>query len=335
MSNQSVMLCGEVGEEGRIDPGTLELLRVGRKLADDLGAELTAVLIGEDINQVAEEVAAFGADKVYKIEGMLFKDFKADLWVKALEKLCGELNPKIFLMGHTGTALDVAPRLAFRLNTTLTTDCVDLAIDPKDGLLLRTKPVYGGNVIAVFKNATEPQFVTLRPKVVEPAETSNVKGLVIDFDPGVDESLVKIESLKRVKEETIRLDNASAIIAGGRGIGGADGFRELEGIADLLRKCFDKVEIGASRGPVDVGWISSPHQVGLTGQKVSPKLYIAVGISGAIQHLVGITKAKKIVAINKDKKANIFNVADYGIVADYKECLPSIKKKLAELVCKS
>ncbi len=331
MSNCPVMVCGEAGEGGRIDPVTLELLGVGRKLADDLGTELSAVLIGEGINQVAEEVATFGTDKIYKMDGSLFKDFNADLWVEALEKLCGEIKPKVFLMGHTVTGMEIAPRLAFRLNAMLITDCIGLEIDREDGFLLCTKPVYGGNAIAVFKHKGEPQFATVRKKVMEPAERSSTKGEIIDFDPGIDESMVKIESIKIVKEEVVALDKAEVIISGGRGIGGIEGFKELEELAKLFRESFEKVEIGCSRPAVDFGWVSSSRQVGLTGEKVSPALYIAVGISGATQHLAGIMRAKKIVAINIDPKSSIFNVADYGVVEDYKEVLPAFKKKWREL----
>jgi len=331
MSNRLVMVCGEVGEGGEIDPITFELLGAGRKLADDLGTELSAVLIGEGINQAAMELTSFGVDKVHKIEGQPFKDFKADLWVEALKKLCGEINPKVFLMGHTVTGIEIAPRLAFRLNTMLITDCIALKIDREDELLLCTKPVYGGNAIAVLKHKGEPQFVTVRRKVAEPAERNSAKGEIIDFDPSIDESMVKIESIKRVKEEVVALDKAEVIISGGRGVGGIEGFKELEELADLFRESIEKVEVGCSRPPVDFGWLSHSRQIGLTGEKVSPALYIAVGISGAMQHLAGIMRAKKIVAINSDLESSIFKVADYGVVGDYKRVLPSFKKKWREL----
>ena len=334
MSNCPVMVCGEAGEGGEIHPITLELLGAGRKLADDLSTDLSAVLIGDKLGEIAEEVAFFEADKVYKLENPLLEDFKADLWVEALEKLCGEINPKVFLMGHTVTGMEIAPRLAFRLNTMLITDCIGLKIDREDGLLLCTKPVYGGNAIAVFKHKGEPQFATVRKKVMEPAERSSTKGEIIDFDPSIDESMVKIESIKIVKEEVVALDKAEVIISGGRGIGGIEGFKELDELANLFRESFEKVEVGCSRPAVDFGWIPSGRQIGLTGEKVSPALYIAVGISGATQHLAGIMRAKKIVAINSDPKSSIFNVADYGVVEDYKKVLPAFKKKWRELSCK-
>jgi electron transfer flavoprotein alpha subunit len=330
MVNSGVMICGEI-TEGTLDLKTLELLGIGKKLADDLGTELLAVVLGNNLAQIAEEISFFGATKVYKIEDPLLGNFKADLWVEALDKLCKQINPKILLMLHSAIGIDVAPRLAFRLNTLLTTDCIGLEIDPSDGLLLRTKPVYGGNAIAVFKAEGKPQFATVRKKAMKPAEQIFAKSEIIDIAPDIDESMVKIEFIKRVKEEAVELEKADVIISGGRGIGGIEGFKELEQLADLFKESFDKVEIGASRAAVDLGWVSSNRQVGLTGEKVSPTLYIAVGISGATQHLIGMVQSKKIVAINIDPKSNIFKVAEYGVVGDYKEVLPAFRKKWKEL----
>jgi electron transfer flavoprotein alpha subunit len=313
-----------------IEPVGLELLGIGKKLANDFGVELSAVLIGSNLNQVAEEAACFGADKIYEIEHRLFENFQPDVWVDALEKLCKEVKPKVLLMGHTVIGMDIAPRLAFKLNTPLTTDCIGLEIQ-ENGLLRRTKQVYGGNVIATFKLEGQPQFATVRVKAFEPAEQSPIRAEIVDVDLDVDESVIKTKFIKEVKEEVIDLDKAKAIICGGRGVGGANGFVMLKEVANVLDRFFDSVEIGATKPPVDMGYVPSFRQIGLTGTKVSPDLYIGVGISGATQHLVGMLGSKKIVAISTDPKANIFNVADYGIVGDYKEVLPSFKKKLEEL----
>lgn len=331
MSNHPVMVYGEIGDEAGITPVTLELLGLGKKLADDLGTELVLVLVGNKLAGLAEEAAGYGAAKVYKLESPLLEKFQADLWVRALEKFCRQINPKVLLMPHSFTGMEVAPRLAFRLKTKLTTDCLELEIDKADGLLLCTKAVYGGNAIAIFKHKEEPQFATLRRKVVPAAERAAAKSEIIDVAPEIDKSMVRAESLKIVKEEVVALDKADVIVSGGRGIGGVEGFTELKELVALLKDTFETVEIGGSRPAVDLGWVSSSRQVGLTGEKVSPSIYIAVGISGATQHLVGMMRAKQIVAINTDAKCGIFKVANLGVVADYKQVLPAFKKKWSEL----
>ncbi|MBU4036732.1 MAG: electron transfer flavoprotein subunit alpha/FixB family protein, partial [Proteobacteria bacterium] len=331
MSNRPVLICGEIEGDG-ISSSTLELMRAGKKIADDLGAELSLVIIGNNISGIADEAASYGANKVYKIESPLVEKFMADLWVGALEKLCAQVNPKVLLMSHTNIGMEVAPRLAFRLKTRLTTDCTDLEADKAENLLLCTKPVYGGNAVAIFKYKEEPHFATVRKKIMAPAEKVSNKSEIINVAPDMDASAVKIESLKIVQEDAVSLDKAEIIISGGRGIGGSEGFKELEEMAELMRKSSGSVvEIGGSRPAVDLGWLPSSRQVGLTGEKVSPDLYVAIGISGATQHLVGMMRSKKIVAINKDKKASIFNIANYGIVGDYKEIIPAFNKKWREL----
>ena len=187
--------------------------------------------------------------------------------------------------------------MAFRFDSILTSDCVDLKIDSKDGLLLRTKPVYGGSALAVLKYEGFPQFVTVRPHVLNAAERQAVKGSVVDMPVDIDTSTVKVKSVKTVKEEALALDKANVIVAGGRGIGGPEGFEELESLAQSFRQSFDEVMVGCSRPAVDSGWMTSNHQVGLSGAMVQPDLYIAVGISGAIQHLVGMARSRKIVAV--------------------------------------
>jgi electron transfer flavoprotein alpha subunit len=225
--------------------------------------------------------------------------------------------------------MDLAPRLSFRLETGLTTDCVDLSIDPASKLLLQTKPVYGGNALAVYVCETRPQMVTVRSKMMSPLDRDDSrKGEVIAFDPKIDDSLIRTEVIERVKEETewVKLEDADVVVSGGRGIGDPSGFKQIEELARLLGGA-----IGASRPPCDLKWVPSTHQVGLTGKIVIPDLYIAVGISGASQHLAGMSESKRIVAINEDQKANIFDVAHYGVVGDYREVLPSFIKKVSEL----
>jgi electron transfer flavoprotein alpha subunit len=325
-----VLILGEV-KEGSLDIKTPELLGVGKKLATDLGVGLSVALMGDAVSAAAEEAASYGSDRVYKLEHPLLKGYNPDLWLASLEQVCKKITPKILLMSHVSIGMELGPRLAFRLNTRLTTDCVDLSIDPEDGLLLRTKPVSGGNAISLFKCPGEPQLATVRAKVFEPAEVVDGKGEIVDMVPEIDESMIKVESIEVVQEEVVSLDKADVVVAGGAGLGEEDGFEILQDLSKALSKSFGSVMIGCSRVAVDKGWISSDHQVGLTGTMISPDIYVAVGISGAIQHLVGMIHSKKIIAINTDKGCNMFKVADYGVVEDYEKVIPALVKRLEEL----
>ena len=325
-----VLILGEV-KEGLLDMRTLELLGAGKKLADDLGGDFSVVLMGDAVSGAADETVSYGPARVYKLEHPLLQGFKADLWLASLEQACKEINPKIFLMSHDFIGMELGPRLACRLNTRLTTDCIDFSIDPEDGLLLRTKPVSGGNAISVFKFSGEPQLATVRGKVFEPAEAVDGKGEVVDLAPEIDESMIKVESLETVKEEIVALDKADVVVAGGAGLEEENGFEILQELSKALSKLFGSVMIGCSRVAVDKGWISSDHQVGLTGSMISPDIYVAVGISGAIQHLVGMIHSKKIIAINTDPGCNMFKVSDYGVVEDYEKVIPALIEKLEDL----
>lgn len=325
-----VLILGEV-KEGSLDLKTLELLGAGKKLAGELGGEFSLLLMGDAVHGAAEEAVSYGPAKIYKCEHPLLQGFKTDLWVGSLEQACQEINPKILLLSHSFIGMELGPRLAGRLNTRLTTDCIDLSIDPEDGLLVRTKPVSGGNAISVLKCQGEPQLATVRGKVFAPVEAGERSGEIVDIKAKIDESMIKVESLEIVKEEIVALDKAGVVVAGGAGLGEEDGFELLEELRDALSKSFDNVMIGCTRVAVDKGWISSDHQVGLTGTMISPDIYVAVGISGAIQHLVGMVHAKKIIAINTDADCNMFKVADYGVVEDYEEVVPALIEKLEDL----
>ena len=274
---------------------------------------------------------AFGADKVYVIESPLLKDYVTDSYVGALEKLCHEVKPNIVLVGQTPMGRDLAPRLAFRLGTGVTLDCLDLKIDPQTKLMVQTKPVYGGNALAeIVCEKTRPQMATVRPKTMEPlARNDSHKGEIIHFDPKLDASKIRVQFVERVKEkvEGVKLEDANVVICGGRGMGGPDNFAMLKELAKILGAA-----LGASRPPCDNGWVPATLQIGLTGKIVSPTLYIAVAVSGASQHLSGCSGAKNIVAINKDAEANIFKVARYGAVGDYKKILPPFINKVKELL---
>lgn len=325
-----VLVLGEL-KDASLDLRTLELLGAGKKLAQESGGSLSILLMGNSVSEIAEDAAAFGAQKVYKVEHPLLGRFNADLWLAALEQALGEINPGILLMNHGFIGMELGPRLACRLDSRLTTDCIDLGIDPQDGRLLRTKPVSGGNAISVFKCPGQPQMATVRGKVFSPAESGHSGGVIVQINVSIDASLARVESLEVVQEETVALDKANVVIAGGGGLGDEDGFEMLQKLADALGKSFDSVMIGCSRVAVDKGWISSDHQLGLTGTMIAPDIYVAVGISGAIQHLVGVVRSKKIIAINTDPGCNIFRVADYGIVEDYEKVVPALIEKLEVL----
>jgi electron transfer flavoprotein alpha subunit len=325
-----VLILGEV-KEGSLDLKSLELLGAGKKLAGELNGEVSLLLMGASVTKAADEALLHGPAKVYKMEHPLLEGFIPDLWVAALSQALKKIGPKIFLMGHSFVGMEVGPRLSARLNSRLTTDCIDLAIDSEDQLLLRTKPVSGGNAISVFKFPGEPQLATVRAKVFAPAEPGDAAGTIEEITPEIDESMIKVASLEIVEEDSVALDKASVVVAGGAGLGEEDGFEILEELVEALGESFDNVMIGCSRVAVDKGWISSDHQVGLTGTMISPDIYVAVGISGAIQHLVGMVHAKKIIAINTDKSCNMFKVADYGIVEDYEDVIPALIEKLEEL----
>lgn len=316
-------------ETGTIASVSFELFEAGRVLSREFGGKLSAVAIGYKLEQHTDEIARY-VEKIYTVDYPSLENFNPDFYVYALERICKEVDPSYVLMAHTYKGADIAPRLSARLKVPLTTDCIGIEVDPETGLLKRKKQVFGGSVIATFICEGKPQLVTLRPKIWNRInETRKDRGEIIPLNLKIDDSLSKLKFIQRIKEETVKLDEADAIIAAGRGLGGPEGFKELEKLKTVLERFFKKVEIGASRPPVDKGWVSSSRQIGLTGEKVSPVLYVAVGISGATQHIVGIDKSKIIVAINTDPKAYIFSVADLGAVGDYKEVLPSLIKELS------
>ena len=326
--NKGVIIIGEI-QEGNLSAISTELLGCGRKLADELGQELSAVLIGSEVSAHAQEAVAYGADKVYVVEDAMLADYQADSYVAAAEKVAKEVNPAIILLGQTSVGSDIAPRLAFRLETAATLDCVALEIDTDSKRLLQTKPVYGGNAQAIYVTDTDPQIVTVRAKSMTPLEKDESRsGEVVTVDAGIDASAVRTKVLDKVKEEVegIKLEDASVIITGGRGIGGEEGFKQLEELAKAL-----KGAVGATRPACDNGWMPDKAQVGLTGKIVTPDLYIAVGVSGASQHMAGCSGSKTIVAVNKDSEANIFRMAHYGVVGDWKKIMPVFIEKVKEL----
>lgn len=315
---------------GKLVPISTEGLGAGRKLADDLGEELAAILIGSGNGDAAKEAIAFGADKAYVADDPMFKEYQADLYVAALQKVIEQTAPKIMILGQNDVGRDLAPRVAFRLETTVTMDCVELAIDGSTKRLLRTKPVYGGNAMAVFTGDTDPQIVTIRTKAMTPLQPDASKqGEIIKVEAGLDAATARTKTIDRVEEEVagIKLEDAEIVVAGGRGIGNPEGFAQLEELAKIL-----KGAVGASRPPCDNNWVPDTMQVGLTGKIIAPEVYIAIAISGSSQHLSGCSGSKNIIAINKDPEANIFRQARFGAVGDWKKILPAFTAKVKELM---
>lgn len=309
---------------------TYELLREGQKIADKTGATLCIAVLGNKIVDISKEMTCF-SNEVYALDHPLLKDFQVDFYEHALKMLCENLKPDTVLMAHTMDNVDLAPRLACKIKAQLITDAVRLDIDLKQGGLYCDKPVFGDNAVATFVIEKSPRIVTLRSKVTEALEKGQKKGIVIPFDLTIKSSLAGTESVESVPGEAVSLDKADAIVAGGRGIKQVEGLKQLEELAGVLKKYFSKVELGASRPLVDAGWLPSSRQIGLTGEKVSPELYIAVGISGASQHISGVIGSKNIVAINKDEGASIFELSDYGVVGDCEAVIPALIQKLREM----
>ena len=288
--------------------------------------------MGSGISGLAQEAITFGADKVYIVDDPLLRDYQTDSYVLVMEKAVKQAMPRILLLGQTPIGRDLAPRLAFRLDTVATMDCVALAIDPDSKLLLQTKPVYGGNAQAVFTCETFPRIATIRAKAMSPLKAdASKRGEIVTIEAGLTPGVIRTKVLERVKEEIagIKLEDAEVIVCGGRGIGSTDGFKQLEELAKIL-----KGAVGATRPPCDSGWVSDTRQIGLTGKIVTPELYIAIGVSGASQHMAGCSGSKIIIAINKDPEANIFREARFGVVADWKKVLPAFKDKMREVLAK-
>jgi electron transfer flavoprotein alpha subunit len=315
---------------GKLEPIAAELLGAGSRLAAETGEALSAVIIGSGVSALAQEAIACGASKVYVVDDPLLKDYLTDAYLKVMDNVVKQAMPKIVLLGQTQAGRDLTPRLAFRLNTAAVMDCIALAVDPATKRVLMTKPVYGGNAQAIQVCESDPQIATVRSKSMAPlVKDASRKGEIVTIAAGLDPAAVRTRVLDRKIEAGagIKLEDAHIIITGGRGIGNADGFKQLAELAAVL-----KGAVGASRPPCDNKWVPDSMQIGLTGKIVGPDVYIAIGVSGSSQHLSGCSGSKVIVAINKDADANIFKVANYGIVADWKKALPAFTAKVKQLV---
>ncbi len=314
---------------GIIADVSFELLGIGRKLADDRGVALCAVLLGNDLQSSCDSLIAGGADTVYFVDDPALGQYREDVYGRILEHLIREHKPEVVLAGATAIGRSVIPQVATALCAGLTADCTQLAIRKEDGMLLQTRPAFGGNIMATIECPhSRPQMATVRAKVMAPLEPDTTrKGEIIKvtLKKELFDSAVEVLETVRSERDQVNIQEVEILVAGGRGLESEKGFALIRELADELNGA-----LAASRAAVDAGWVSYPHQVGQTGKTVCPKLYIACGISGAIQHAVGMQSTETIVAINRDEKAPIFDIATYGVVGDLFEVVPALTKKIRE-----
>ena len=324
----------------------LELVGKGKDLAKDLGTEVTAVLVGCGVKDLADELAAYGADKVILVDDPELKEYRTEPYAHALTSVIEKYKPEIFLVGATAIGRDLGPRVSARVHTGLTADCTqleigDFPINPIPGKeqlhnqLLMTRPAFGGNTIATIACPEfRPQMATVRPGVMQKApKVEGAKAVVEEFNPGFTPNNKYVEILEVVKSvvDAVDIMDAKILVSGGRGVGSEENFKMLDELAEVLG-----ATVSCSRAVVDAGWKSKDLQVGQTGKTVRPSVYFAIGISGAIQHLAGMEESDLIIAINKDETAPIFDVADYGIVGDLNKIVPALTEKLkAEMAAKN
>jgi len=312
---------------GEIAPVSYEMLNAAKKLKVKLNEEICGVCFGENIKEKVKTLLKKGANKVYVIDDAVFCEFKEEIYSKAMSYLIMKYKPNIVIAAATMIGRSFIPSVAVKVKTGLTADCTDVDIDEKTGLLIQTRPTFGGNLMAkIICEKHRPQMATIRPKIFEPAEDEeDVKGEIIEEKIEFEiEDRINICGREKI-ENVVDLQEAEIIVSGGRGLKDGKNFDIIKELADLLNGA-----VGASRAAVDSGWISYPHQVGQTGKTVKPKIYIACGISGAIQHLAGMQTSDYIIAINKDPDAPIFKVANLGVVGDLFEVIPILIKKIKE-----
>ncbi|WP_460299896.1 electron transfer flavoprotein subunit alpha/FixB family protein [Clostridium botulinum] len=316
--------------EGKLQKVALELIGKGKELSKKLGVELTAVLLGYNIDDIPRQLIEYGADKVLYVNNPLLKNYTTDGYTKVINDLIEERKPEILLVGATYIGRDLAPRISSRLGTGLTADCTGLDIDDDTRNLLMTRPAFGGNLMAtIICDSNRPQMSTVRPGVFQKLEKdANRDGSIENIKVNLEESdiKIKIKEIVKLAKEIEDISEAKILVSGGRGLGSPEGFKLLRELADLMGGA-----ISGSRAVVDSGWIDKAYQVGQTGKTVRPNLYIACGISGAIQHLAGMQDSDYIIAINKDESAPIMQVADLSIVGDYKKILPSMIDEIKKI----
>lgn len=321
---KNVWVFGEQ-KNGAAENVAFELLGEGRKLADQLKVKLAAVIMGDKVEAAAKELITYGADEVYLVEDPSLANFNDESYADIFSQLISKYRPEIVLMGATTYGRSLAPRVASRLNTGLTADCTKLEIDIEKRIILQTRPAFGGNLMAtIICPNHRPQMSTVRPKVMKALEQDMSRiGEIIRPDIIMPEDVkVKVIDIVSTLCEMVNLTEADIIVSGGRGMGDPKNFVLIEELAKVLGAA-----VGASRATVDAGWIEYSHQVGQTGKTVGPKIYFACGISGAVQHVAGMSSSDTIIAINKNPEAPIFKIATFGIVGDVLEVLPALTEE--------
>ncbi|RHP31478.1 electron transfer flavoprotein subunit alpha/FixB family protein [Lachnotalea sp. AF33-28] len=317
----------ETEENGTAKNVGIELLTPAKDMAAKQGGTLTAVVIGSHVDAAVKTAEAYGAERVIVVEGDEYAQYSTDAYCHAMCTLIEKYGPSSLLIGATNDGRDLAPRIACRLKTGLTADCTALDIDEESGNVAWTRPAFGGNLMAtILCPDHRPQIGTIRPGVFKKGDPADGRAKVIREEIHMDKKDIRtriVELIREMESDKVDLEGAEIIVSGGRGVGGPNGFGPVKELAKALG-----ASVGASRAAVDAGWISHSHQVGQTGKTVAPRLYIACGISGAIQHLAGMSGSGVIVAINKDPDAPIFGAADYGVVGDLFEVLPVLTQEV-------
>jgi electron transfer flavoprotein alpha subunit len=321
----SVLIVGEI-VGGTLAPISAELVGAGQRLAQELGTEVEALLLGNDLGDAAHSLAALGPNRVVVAEDAALADLSPDAAVAALAAIVGERSPSVVLFGHTPTMREIAIRLAFRLETALTTDAIALRVE--DGQVVMTKPVYGGAALAEYVVEGTPAIATLRPRAFEPAAgggaAAEVESASVPSD--ISSRTRVVDTVQEAATTGPRLKDSRVVVSGGRGVGGPENWPAVEELAGALGAA-----VGATRAVTDAGWVPPTMQVGLTGTTISPDLYLTVAVSGAVQHIAGCSGSRNIVAINRDPDANIFKHARFGVVGDYKQVVPALTKRIKEL----
>ncbi|MCL2408927.1 MAG: electron transfer flavoprotein subunit alpha/FixB family protein [Oscillospiraceae bacterium] len=320
----------ETSPEGTARNVGLELLSPGRKMADTIGHSLVALVIGSGADAAVKSASAYGADQVILLDDKCFAQYNTEVYTNALQELVEKYKPDTVLFGATANGRDLAPRIASRVHTGLTADCTELSIDAESGNVQWTRPAFGGNLMAVIECPdTRPQMGSVRPGVFKKGVFEDGRSVEIikeTVKPPAESRAKMIEFLADSAESMVNLEEAEIIVSGGRGLGKPENFALVKALADALGGV-----VGSSRAAVDAGWIPHAHQVGQTGKTVGPKVYVACGISGAIQHLAGMSESDTIIAINNDPDATIFEVADYAIVGDLLEVLPALTEEVKRI----